>query len=88
MKLNTEKYHLLISRDKCKKGVKDIGEDRIWETSNIKLIGKVNDNKLKFHRHISKLCSNANNKRFDKNDIQTFNKEEHWRQFSKIKDFT
>ena len=35
LKLNTEKYQLLISRDKCKKTVKNIGEDKIWETSNV-----------------------------------------------------
>ena len=35
LKLNTEKYQLLISRDKCGKTVKNIGEDKIWETSNV-----------------------------------------------------
>ena len=67
-KLNTEKYQLLISRDKCEKTVKDIGEDKIWETSNIELLVIVIDNQLKFDRHISRLCSNAKNKCFDRND--------------------
>ena len=68
LKLNTKKYQLLRSRDKCEKRVKDIGEDKIWETSNIELLGIVIDNQLKFDRHICKSCSNANNKCFDKND--------------------
>ena len=67
LKLNTEKYQLLRSRDYCEKTVKDIGEDKIWETSNIELLGIVIDNQLKFYMHISKLCSNANNECFDKN---------------------
>ena len=68
LKLNTEKYQLLIPRDKCEKTVKNIGEDKIWETSNIDLLGIVIDNQLKFDRHICKLCSNANSKSLDKND--------------------
>ena len=68
LKLNTEKYQLLIPRDKCEKTVKTIGEDKIWETSNIELLGIVIANQLKFDRHICKLCSNANNKSLDKND--------------------
>ena len=39
----------------------EIGEDRSWETSNIKLLRTVNDNQLKFDRHVPKLC-------FDKED--------------------
>ena len=68
LKFNTEKYQLLISRDKCEKTVKDIGEDKIWETSNIELLVIVIDNQLKFDRHISRLCSNTKNKCFDRND--------------------
>ena len=67
LKLNTEKYQLLISRDKCKKTVKDIGKDKSWETSNMELLGIVIDNQLKFDRYISKSCSNTNNKFFNKN---------------------
>ena len=68
LKLNTEKYQLLISIDKCEKTVKDIGEDKVWETSNIELLGIVIDIQLKFDRHISNLCSNTNSKCFDKKD--------------------
>ena len=68
MKLNTEKYQLLISGDKCEKTVKDIGENKNRKTSNIELLGIVIDNQLKFDRHISKLYSNAKNKCFHKND--------------------
>ena len=47
--------------------MKDIGEDKNWETSNIESLGII-DNRLKFDRHISKLCSNAKSKCFHKND--------------------
>ena len=54
MKLNIEKYPLLISGDKYDKTGKDIGEDRFWETSNIELLGTVIENQLKFGKHVSK----------------------------------
>ena len=54
MKLNIEKYPLLISGDKYDKIGKDIGEGRFWETSNIELLGTVIDNQLKFGKHVSK----------------------------------
>ena len=68
MKLRTEKYQLLISGDKCEKTGKDVGEDRIWETSHIELLRIVIDNQLKFDRHVSNLCSNASNNCFDEDD--------------------
>ena len=42
MKLNKEK--LLIFRDKYEKTGRDIGEDRIWGTSNIGLLRIAIDN--------------------------------------------
>ena len=54
MKLNIEKYPLLISADKYDKTGKDIGKGRFWETSNIELLGTVIDNQLKFGKHVSK----------------------------------
>ena len=39
-----------------------IGKDRFWETSNVELLGIVTQNKMKLGRHVSNLCSNANNR--------------------------
>ena len=73
MKLTKEK--LLIFRDKYEKTGRDIGEDRIWGTSNMELLRIAIDNKLEFDRHVSNFCSKANNKiRIIK---QTLKKEEH-----------
>ena len=68
MKFNTGKYHLLITGDKYDKIEKDIREDRIWETSNIELLGIAMDNQLKFDKPLPNLCSKVNNKFFDKDD--------------------
>ena len=54
MKLNIEKYPMLISGDKYDKTGKDIREGRFWETSNIELLGTVIDNQLRFGKHVSK----------------------------------
>ena len=62
MKLKTDKCHLLNSGQKYEQVWADTGEDRIWETSNVKLLGIVIDNQLKFDRYVRNLCSKANNK--------------------------
>ena len=73
MKLTKEK--LLIFGDKYEKTGGDIGEDRIWGTSNMELLRIAIDNKLEFDRHISNFCSKANNK--ISIIKQTLKKEEH-----------
>ena len=39
MKLNTDKYHLIISGNKHESPWTDIGIDKIWELNNVKLFG-------------------------------------------------
>lgn len=60
--MNTDKSHLLISGHKYKPVWTKIGKDRFWETSNVELLGIVTQNKMKLGRHVSNLCSNANNR--------------------------
>ena len=60
MKLNTDKYHLLMSGDEHFWA--DIGKDKIWEYNEVKLTGITIDNSLKFDTHISNICTKANQK--------------------------
>ena len=39
MKLNTDKCHLIISGNKHESFWADIGNDRIWESNYVKLLG-------------------------------------------------
>ena len=43
MKLNTDIFHLLISEPKHKQTWAEIEEDKIWESSDTKLLGKTID---------------------------------------------
>lgn len=62
MKLNTNKCHLQISRLKYQEMWEEIGEDRIWESSNVKLLLVTTDIKLNFDSHIIGICLKANQK--------------------------
>ena len=59
MKLNTDKYHLIISGNKHESPWTDIGIDKIWELNNVKLFGVNVDRDLKFNRHMLDICSKA-----------------------------
>ena len=62
MKLNTDKYHLIISGNKHESLWADIGNDRIWESNCVKLLGINIDRNLKFDFHMLKVCSEATRK--------------------------
>ena len=62
MKLNTDKCHLIVSGYKHEQMWAKIGNDKIWESSDVKLLGVTIDNELKFDKHVSKICSKANRK--------------------------
>ena len=62
MKLNTDKYHLIISGNKHESLWADIGNDRIWESNHVKLLGINIDRNLKFDFHMLKVCSEATRK--------------------------
>ena len=62
MKLNTDKCHLIVSGCKQEQIWAKIGKNKIWESSDVKLLGVTIDNELKFAEHVSKICSKASRK--------------------------
>ena len=62
MKLNTDKYCLIVSGYKHEQLWTNIGTDLIWESNHVKLLGVTIDRDLKFDKHVLKLCSKANQK--------------------------
>ena len=62
MKLNTDKYHLLISGNKNEQIGAKLDRGIVWESINVKLLGITLDNNLKFDKHVSNICPKANRK--------------------------
>ena len=62
MKLNTDKCHLIVSGYKHEQIWAIIGKDKIWESSDVKLLGGTIDYELKFDKDVSKICSKASRK--------------------------
>ena len=60
MKLNTDKCHLLVSRTKYEHSWAKVGDDKIWESKEVKLLGVAVDNKLKFDSHIANISFKVN----------------------------
>ena len=52
MKLNTDKYHLLVAGHKFEHTRERAGPDKIWEDHSVKLLGVSIDNELKFDKHV------------------------------------
>ena len=62
MKLNTDKCSLLVFGAKYDHSWAKIGDDKIWESDEMKLLRVTIDNKLKFDNHIANVCFTANQK--------------------------
>ena len=62
MKLNTGKYHLIVSGYKHEQVWANIGKDLIWESNDVKLLEITIDRDLKFDKNFLKLCSKTNQK--------------------------
>ena len=62
MKLNEDKCHLLVAGHKYEHVWAMIGQTRIWEGRNEKLLRVHIDNKLNFDYHIEQLCDRAGKK--------------------------
>ena len=62
MKLNSDKCHLLVSGHNYEEMFVEIGNDKIWESKSVKLLGITIDKELKFDKHVDKICSKANRK--------------------------
>ena len=60
--MNSGKCHLLIAGYKFELIWTKIGTDLIWESNSAKLLGITIDKHLKFDKHISLLCAEANRK--------------------------
>ena len=62
MKMNASKCHLFVSGHKYENIWAKIGDDQIWESRTVKLLGITIDNELKFDEHISNVCDKAQRK--------------------------
>ena len=62
MKLNTDKYHLLVSGNKNEHMLAKVGNDKIWESRTVKFLGVTIDNQLKFNEHVPNICKKASRK--------------------------
>ena len=62
MKLNTDECHLLVSGNKNEHMWAKVGNDKIWESITVKLLGVTIDNQLKFNGHVLNICKKASRK--------------------------
>ena len=62
MKLNEDKCHFLIAGFKHEHIFVNLGDTRIWESNEEKLLGVTIDKEMKFNEHISTLCKKVNRK--------------------------
>ena len=62
MKMNSGKCHLIVSGNKYEQMWAKIGNDKIWESRTVKLLGITIDNELKFDEHIDNIWMKAQRK--------------------------
>ena len=62
MKLNTDKCFLLVSGNKHESLWAKVGEDKIWESKSVTLLGIEIDRQLKFDSHMTNICNKAHRK--------------------------
>ena len=62
MKLNSDKCHLLISGFKHQCHWIKVGDHKVWESAQEKLLGLKIDNMLSFEPHVTGICKKANRK--------------------------
>ena len=62
MKLNTDECLLLVSGTKYEHNWAKAGDDKIWEGNEVKRLGVIIDNKLKFDSHIANISLKAKEK--------------------------
>ena len=62
MKLNKDKCHLIISGHQSEAICAKIGQTKIWESKNQKLLGVIIDRQLNFDEYLISLCKKAGKK--------------------------
>ena len=62
MKLNTGKCHLIVSGYKHEQIWAQVGGDKIWESTYLKLLGVTIDRELQFDEHVCKIFSKTSRK--------------------------
>ena len=62
MKPSTEKCEFLITCLRFEHLWLNLGETKVWEKYQVKLLGITIDNQLKFDGHITKICHKAKSK--------------------------
>ena len=62
MKLNTDKCHLIVSGTKHEHSWGKIGDDKMWKSNKVKLLGVTIDDKLRFDSHNANFCFKDNQK--------------------------
>ena len=62
VKLNSNKFHLLISENKNQQMWARLDRDIVWESNDVKLLRITLDSNLKFDKYVSNICSKANRK--------------------------
>ena len=62
MKLNEDKCHLFNSDHKFEAIWAKIGQTKIWQNKNQKLLGVIIDRQLNFDEHLISLCKKAGKK--------------------------
>ena len=62
MKLNQDKCHFLAGTKTNEHLWLQVGDCRIWESANEKLLGIIIDKKLTFNAHLTKLCNQVSQK--------------------------
>ena len=62
LKLNSDKYHLLVSGHHYKEMFINIGNNKIWESTIAKLLEITIDKELIFDKHVHQVCYKANRK--------------------------
>ena len=56
MKLNPDKCNLLVSRKKYECNWAKTGDDKIWNSNEVILLGQAIYNEFNFHSHITNIC--------------------------------
>jgi len=62
MKLNQDKCHFIICGHKYEQTWIEIGNNKIWETNTVKLLGVDIDSKITLNEYVSSICKKVGNK--------------------------